>query len=155
SVNLRRGAVCIGGQEHRSLAAVHVGDIHAAVGAHQPVHGFGDEDVLFAHHAPGLAQGQLHHASVGGVVAGKTSGGSRWLHRIERNHAALGLGYDLVFDHEDVAVLKTQTAKSERVHDEARNGVAGGNVANTGHGNRAQFAAVYYGRRWHQTAAFH
>src|ERR1019366_1882791 len=120
-----------------------------------PVLGFGDENVLFAHHTLGLAQRQLHHASIRPAVTGKTGCGSGWLHRIKRNPAALRLGYDLVFDHQNVAVVKAQTPESERVHDETSNGIAGKNVANTEHRNGAQFAGLDSGRRWHQTAASH
>src|ERR1039458_1289165 len=154
-MNLRRRAVRIGGQQDRGPAAIHVRDVHSAVGAHQPVPGFGDENVLFAHHTPGLAQRQLHHASIRPVVTGKTGCGSGWLHRIKRNPATFGFGYDLVLAHQDVAVVKAQAAENERVHHEASNRVAGHNVGNTEHRNGAQFAGLDSGRRWHQTAASH
>ena len=85
---------------------------------------FGDEDVLLAHDAPGLAQGQFDDAGIDAVAGGKLPGGGGWLHRVERHRAAFRLGHDLVFDHQDVAVVKPQTAEGQRVNDQVGNGIA-------------------------------
>src|SRR5271166_106524 len=45
-MNSCRRAVCVDGQQHRTLAAIDVGNVHAAVGTYQPVQRFGDENVL-------------------------------------------------------------------------------------------------------------
>src|SRR5271157_659483 len=147
-------AIGIGGQERRGLVCANIGHVHATVGADQPLRGLGDEHVLLAHHALGLAQGQLHHSWIAAILAGEASRGRGGLYRTEWNCATFSLGYDLVFDHQDVARVQTQAAESECVHYKVRDRIAGKNLTNAEDRKYAEFADVERSRT-RQTAFCH
>src|ERR1017187_3383216 len=99
------GTVGIGGQQQRVVAAIDVGDVHAAVGADETVPSLGDEHAVLApDDSAALAQGELDDAGIQIVFLCPGGGIGGGFDRCEVDNAALRFGDDLVFDHENVEI---------------------------------------------------
>src|SRR6185295_17855286 len=91
---------------------VHVGLVHARVGAHEALAGLDDEHVLgLADDAPALPQDHLHEARIATDLPRDRLGLGGHAHLRETHHAPLGLGDDLLAHHQQVARLDRRALK--------------------------------------------
>src|SRR5690349_20607439 len=118
------GAIRVFREQTRGIR-VHVGLVHARVGAHEALAGLDDEHVLgLADDAPALPQDHLHEARIATDLPRDRLGLGGHAHLREAHHAPLGLGDDLLAHHQQVARLERRALTPGRVDDERGQRVA-------------------------------
>src|SRR4029450_8090781 len=117
--------------------------IDAGIRAHPAVMRLGHEDALVhAHHAPRLAQDHLDEPRVLGEPRSHGECDRRGLDVGEPHEAALGLGHDLLADHEEIARLHRRRLARCGLDDEAADVVTAMHLANSGDAD--DFVAGYW-----------
>ncbi len=97
----------------------------------------------------GLVEHDLDRARVLALVRGQLAGSWTGLDILQRHDRALGLGDDLVRDHEDLTVRQSpwRLLRPQRRDDQPAEVVSGANLRETAHGAGAQAVVVACHRR--------
>src|SRR5450432_711060 len=99
-----RGVVWVTRKKKCTAPSVYIRDVDPAVGAHQSVLRFRDQDTSLAAHDPlALRNGNLGHTRVQMILSGPSSGTWRRHDAFQLHDLAFGLGYDFVFHDQNVA----------------------------------------------------
>src|SRR5580765_4378782 len=149
----RRRPVRILRQQYRMATAIHVGDVHAAVGANEPVTSLGDQHApLSPHHATAFPQRQFGDARIQSITPRPDPRSSRRANLVQRYQRTFRLRDNFVLYHQDVSSLKTDALFLRRRQQSLAQRVSRTNLARHRQRKNADFsnsAAISHGKPAH------